>query len=70
MKKKWIWILLPVLLFAGCAKQQNEGSIEETLSETEISSEPITEETTISRQSSSLEDTAAVITEVDWSDYF
>lgn len=70
MKKKWIWILLPVLLFAGCAKQQNEGSKEETLSETEISSEPITEETTISRQSSSLEDTAAVITEVDWSDYF
>lgn len=70
MKKKWIWILLPVLLFAGCAKEQNEGSIEEPLPQTKISSEPITEETTISQQSSSLEDTAAVITEVDWSDYF
>ncbi len=70
MKKKWIWILLPVLLFAGCAKEQNEGSKEEPLPQTEISSEPITEETTNSLQSSSLEDTAAVITEVDWSDYF
>ena len=70
MKKKWIWILLPVLLFAGCAKEQNEGSKEEPLPQTKISSEPITEETTNSLQSSSLEDTAAVITEVDWSDYF
>ena len=77
MKKKWIWILLPVLLFTGCAKQQDK---EETLSETAINSEPITEETTISPQSSSLESAEAVITETaiteatvtkaDWSDYF
>lgn len=85
MKKKWIWILLPVLLFTGCAKEQNAGSKGETLTEKEISSESITEETTISPQSSSLEDAEAVITETaiteaavteaiiikaDWSDYF
>lgn len=80
MKKKWIWILLPVLLFTGCAKEQDEGSKQETTPETAISSEPITEETTISPQSSSFENTEAavieaavaeaIIIEADWSDYF